>query len=178
MNYIQPTEMQFDIKQLTYEYGIISHRVGAEQINLRKRSDMSDAQGITYGSGSLFQQGKAIDSDRNWDSYIDSLDISYTIETLKEIEKWVGYVYSARIGRARYMALKPKSCLTYHKDIDNIIRIHIPIYTNENCFFVNEDIVGRMDTPGRAYIFNNQVKHTAVNASRESRVHIVVNCYK
>lgn len=178
MKYIVPTDLQFDAKVLAAEYNTIYTSVGADQINLRKHSNMSDIEGLTYGAGSLFQNGKILDYDTNWDTYISSLGNSYTIEVLKQIESWAGYVYSAKIGRARYMALTPKSCLTYHKDNDNVMRVHIPIHTNENCFFVNEDIVGRMDTPGRAYIFNNLVKHTAVNASRERRVHIVANCIK
>ena len=178
MKYIEATDLVFDVKQLAYEYSVISNHVAAAQINLRKKSGMSDIEGLTHRAGSLYENNIAVDNDRYWNTYITSLGISYTIETLKEIESWVQTAYSAKVGRARYMALKPKSCLTYHKDNDNILRVHIPIHTNDNCFFVNEDIVGRMQVPGRAYIFNNQVKHTAVNASRENRVHIVVNCYK
>jgi len=177
MTYILATDLQFDAKVLVAEYNAIYASVRADQINLRKPSNLSDTQGITYGSGSLLKDGKVFDNDRSWDSYIASLGNSYTVEVIKEIEKYTGYVYSARVGRARYMALKPKSCLTYHVDQDNIMRIHIPIITNNNCFFVNEDRVGRMETTGKAYVFNSTVKHTAVNASRETRVHLVVNCY-
>lgn len=178
MTYILATDQEFDAKVLAVEYNTIFTSVKADQINLRKPSTLSDTEGITYGSGSLVKDGKVFDNDRSWDSYITSLGNSYTIEVLKEIEKYVGYVYSARVGRARYMALRQKSCLTYHIDQDNVMRIHIPIITNSNCFFVNNDIVGRMEIPGKAYIFNSSVKHTAVNASRESRVHLVVNCYR
>jgi len=178
MTYILATDLQFDIETLVSEYNNVQQQVNADQINIRKPGNLSDVEGISYGSGSLVKDGKVYDNDRSWDSYIISLGNSYTIEVLKEIEKYVGYVYSARIGRARYMALKQKSCLTYHVDQDNILRIHVPIITNSNCFFVNNDIVGRMEIPGKAYIFNSSVKHTAVNASRESRVHLVANCYK
>jgi hypothetical protein len=178
MTYILATDQEFDAKVLAVEYNTIFTSVKADQINLRKPSTLSDIEGITYGSGSLVKDGKIFDNDRSWDSYITSLGNSYTIEVLKEIEKYVGYVYSARVGRARYMSLRQKSCLTYHIDQDNVMRIHIPIITNSNCFFVNEDTVGRMEIPGKAYIFNSSVKHTAVNASRESRVHLVVNCYR
>ena len=178
MTYILGTDLQFDAKALTAEYNTIYTSVKADQINLRKPSHLSDIEGMTYGSGSLVKDGKAYDNDRSWDSYITSLGNSYTIEVLKEIEQFVGYVYSARVGRARYMALKQKSCLTYHVDQDNVMRIHVPIITNSGCFFVNEDTVGRMEVPGKGYIFNSSVRHTAVNASRESRVHLVVNCYR
>ena len=89
MNYIQATDMQFDAKALAAEYNVIYNSVKADQINLRKHSDMSDLRGLTYFSGSLYKDGKQQEYDANWDMYITSLNNCYTIDVLKEIEGWV-----------------------------------------------------------------------------------------
>jgi Aspartyl/Asparaginyl beta-hydroxylase len=99
------------------------------------------------------------------------------VECIKDLEHYVWNVHRSKVGRARLMRMKPKSCLTYHRD-DSSVRLHIPIVTNEGCFFINNDIVGKMHKPGVVYLFDVASKHTAVNASREDRIHLVINCYR
>jgi len=77
--------------------------------------------------------------------------------------------------RARVMLLEPKTCYTYHKDPTP--RKHIPLITNEKCFFVFDDEVFYMPEVGRLYYADTTAMHTAVNASWEKRYHIV-GCYK
>jgi len=55
--------------------------------------------------------------------------------------------------------------------------LHIPLITNDNCFFINNEVISRMDAVGHMYTFDSTVKHTAVNASRESRTHLVASVY-
>ena len=75
------------------------------------------------------------------------------------------------------MRMRPKTCLTYHKD-DSTMRLHVPIITNDACFFINNDVVGKMQKCGGLYLYDVASRHTAVNASREDRIHLVVNCYQ
>jgi hypothetical protein len=74
------------------------------------------------------------------------------------------------VVRGRFMLLQHKTCLTYHRDSSP--RIHIPIYTNENCMMIINDKVYRMQF-GRTYLVDTTEKHTALNASKDSRVHLV-----
>jgi hypothetical protein len=76
-----------------------------------------------------------------------------------------------KLGYTRLMVLHPKTCYTYHIDKSN--RVHIPIITNENNFFVIEDSVFRLPANGSVYEVNTTKKHTFVNASLETRIHIV-----
>ncbi|MEC8551756.1 MAG: hypothetical protein VXY93_14770, partial [Pseudomonadota bacterium] len=39
-----------------------------------------------------------------------------------------------KMYRTRVMILKPKTCYTYHQDTTK--RIHIPLVTNDKCFFI------------------------------------------
>ena len=75
--------------------------------------------------------------------------------------------------RVRLMNLKSKTCYSYHQDYGK--RFHIPIITNDNCFFVIDDKIKRYPADGNWYIIDTTLKHTAVNASREDRIHLVGN---
>lgn len=72
--------------------------------------------------------------------------------------------------RTRIMQSNPKTCLTLHQDMTK--RIHIPLITNEDCFMVIENKNYMLEV-GKVYLTNTTLRHTAVNASKHSRVHIV-----
>lgn len=72
--------------------------------------------------------------------------------------------------RTRLMQSNPKTCLTMHEDLTK--RIHIPLITNPDCVMIIEDRVYYLE-PGKVYLTNTTLRHTALNASDRSRVHIV-----
>ncbi len=74
------------------------------------------------------------------------------------------------LGRVRLMQSKPKTCLTWHND--NSKRIHLPIKTNSGCQMVIQDQVLHMPA-GTWWLTDTTVSHTAFNASKESRIHLV-----
>jgi hypothetical protein len=73
--------------------------------------------------------------------------------------------------RVRLMKLKPKTCYYYHQDWSK--RFHIPIKTNEKCFFIIDEKVSHLKADGSCYIVDTTKKHTALNGSKEDRIHIV-----
>ncbi|MDA9373828.1 aspartyl/asparaginyl beta-hydroxylase domain-containing protein [bacterium] len=74
------------------------------------------------------------------------------------------------VVRGRFMMLGMKQCLTYHTD--NTPRLHIPLVTHESCFMVIDDKVCRIPYPG-TYKVDTTKKHTALNASKILRTHLV-----
>ena len=46
---------------------------------------------------------------------------------------------------------------------DQVKRLHIPIVTNEYCFFVIEDKIVRYPADGNYYIIDTTKHHTAIN---------------
>lgn len=76
------------------------------------------------------------------------------------------------IGRIRIMSSHGRGCLTWHKDKQR--RIHFPIKTSEGCLMIIESEVKHLEQ-GKWYHTDTLKKHTAINASIFSRVHIVVN---
>ena len=72
--------------------------------------------------------------------------------------------------RTRIMQSTPKTCLSFHQDMSK--RIHIPLITNDDCMMIIEDRIYNLEV-GKVYLTNTTLRHTAVNASTNSRVHIV-----
>ena len=74
------------------------------------------------------------------------------------------------VGRIRIMRSKSKTCLSWHTDSNP--RLHYPIKTQTGCFMVIEDEV--MHMPQHTWWMTDTVKyHTAMNASKEDRIHLV-----
>tara|TARA_B100001287_G_scaffold95244_2_gene80050 strand:+ start:9012 stop:9584 length:573 start_codon:yes stop_codon:yes gene_type:complete len=75
-----------------------------------------------------------------------------------------------KVGRIRIMNSQPKTCLSWHKD--DSTRIHYPMKTQDGCLMVIEDEVKHLEK-NTWYHTNTTVKHTAMNASKEQRLHLV-----
>ena len=75
--------------------------------------------------------------------------------------------------RVRLMNLKPKRCYTYHYDLTK--RFHIPIETNDKCFFIVDKKVVQFPADGNYYILDTTKNHTAIYASKEDRIHLIGN---
>lgn len=74
------------------------------------------------------------------------------------------------VGRVRLMKSPPKTCLSWH--IDDTKRIHYPIKTQEGCFMIIEKEIEHL--PQHTWwLTNTLVKHSAMNASLEDRIHLV-----
>lgn len=72
--------------------------------------------------------------------------------------------------RGRFLKMSHKTCLSWH--VDQSMRIHIPIYTNKDCMMIVDDEIIRMPF-GHTYIVDTTKPHTALNASKTARVHLV-----
>lgn len=78
-----------------------------------------------------------------------------------------------KAGRTRLMKVNPHHCISWHKDRSN--RIHYPIKTNDACFMVMGDAVFHLKQERWYYTYTREYFHTALNASEEDRVHLVVS---
>lgn len=76
------------------------------------------------------------------------------------------------VGRVRLMKSKPKTCLTWHTDTSK--RLHYPITTHEGCLMIIENEVKHLPA-NTWWLTNTLVKHTALNASTEDRIHLVAS---
>lgn len=87
-------------------------------------------------------------------------------EVYKELQK--RYL----VGRIRVMNTQPKTCLTWH--VDDTIRIHYPMKTQEGCFMIIGDEIKFLEE-NVWYKTNTLIPHSAFNGSFSRRMHLVVN---
>jgi len=104
----------------------------------------------------------------------DESDFQYLVEIFQGtlIESVYGALVDSgyKLGRIRLMRNEPKTCLSWH--VDTSPRLHFPVKTHTGCFMVIEDEVRHL--PERTWwMTNTTLPHTAFNASRESRIHLV-----
>lgn len=88
-------------------------------------------------------------------------ELEYTNSILKDLN----------MTRTRVMNMAPQTCYSYHQDPSK--RVHIPLITNEKCFFIVADEVIRLPADGNYYVIDTTKMHTFVNASFDHRIHIV-----
>ena len=119
-------------------------------------------QGIPGSKDHNYATGQITDKEHKETDFTEFLfDLPYTNSILKE----------NKVCRARVMKMKGKTCYTYHQDWTK--RLHIPLITNENCWLIVDKEIMHLPADGSLYIIDTTKFHTAVNASREDRIHIV-----
>lgn len=77
-----------------------------------------------------------------------------------------------RICRMRWMVLAGKACYSVHRDPSP--RLHIPIITSEQSYFIFKDKPTFLSLEvGHAYVLDTRREHTAINGAVSERVHLV-----
>ena len=73
--------------------------------------------------------------------------------------------------RTRFIWSNPFSCYSMH--VDTTPRIHIPIISNPNCYFLFKDSPPEYLEPGYVYWIDTTKFHTFVNCSEFKRLHLI-----
>ena len=119
-------------------------------------------QGINESKDHTYGIGRLADSNHPEEDFKYPLfELPYTNSVIEDLN----------MRRTRVMRMPSKYCYSYHRD--PTMRMHIPLITNDDCFFVIEDEVIRLPADGNHYTVDTRKKHTFVNASFEERIHIV-----
>jgi hypothetical protein len=85
------------------------------------------------------------------------------------------YGPQARITKLMLAKLKGFAVIKPHTDLGNLEKIHrchLPVISNDNCFFFISRIP-YVFKPNTAFEFNNQREHAVNNQSPEDRVHLI-----
>ena len=142
--------MRFDIDKIFSEIETLEDE---EQIPLQGVPGIED---LSYGTGGFWK----LEHPEHMITKL-NFDLPYTNSIIEKLG-----MYNSRV-----MKLRPRSCYTFHSDLQR--RIHIPVITNRDCFFIIEDKVERLKGEGDYYIVDTTKYHTFVNASVYDRIHIV-----
>ena len=73
--------------------------------------------------------------------------------------------------RTRLMWVNHMSCYSMHRDPSP--RVHIPLITNEQCYFIFKSGVIQHLPVGHVYYTDTRYHHTFANCSEERRLHLV-----
>jgi hypothetical protein len=117
------------------------------------------------------------------------LNISHSFEHANPTEGYQGEI--ARVldqirdqgftpRRARVSLLRPGGATLLHSDTTPNVymaRIHIPLWTNEQCIHRCEDYDLHMPADGSVYILWVNRDHQVTNKSAENRYHIIMDAY-
>lgn len=130
--------------------------------NLPEYDDQVMLQGVTEGGDPFYGIGRSKESNHEEKCFtVPLFDFKYTNDIIQKLGMY----------RTRVMRLKPQTCYTYHRD--RTMRMHIPLVTNDKCMFIIDDVVCRFPADGRSHLIDTTLRHTAINASLEERIHIV-----
>lgn len=92
-------------------------------------------------------------------------NIPYTLETIKKIAEIFTF------NSVNYRYIMPNTAYNWHTDTGANC-LHIPLISNEGCWFVYQNKSISMPADGTLYTVNNSRPHTFVNAGREPRLHL------
>jgi hypothetical protein len=79
-----------------------------------------------------------------------------------------------KLVRTRFMWLNSRSCYSMHRDMSP--RIHVPIVTNPECYFVLKPESGGLVEhipAGNVYWIDTRIRHSFMNCSIEPRLHLI-----
>jgi hypothetical protein len=128
-----------------------------------------------YGSKSKQTGLQFKDGDDHWNSAVGkSIDSELFYKHINPFFKdtiFEELIIKYNLYRTRLMWVKPYACYSMHKD--NSPRIHIPLITNPDCYFVfrNNTVVNL--TQGHVWWVDTRMTHTFMNCSESPRLHLV-----
>ena len=97
---------------------------------------------------------------------INLMKITYVAEVIDRVNQ------KYNTTKWRFMKLtSERRAYSYHKDETK--RLHIPLLTNDECFFIIEKKLYTMQQLGWLYEMDTTKHHTALNLGWSDRVHIV-----
>jgi len=124
-------------------------------------SKMEDV--VNHGNAVLVQQKFHLMKNRKFKEEI--VAMPYTKNITQQLLQ-ISYFDSVNF---RYVM--PNTCYNWHFDKGQTC-MHIPLITNEGCWFVYENKSFSMPADGSVYLVNNGRSHTFVNAGTQQRLHL------
>lgn len=179
MTQLYKTDKKFNAEALLEVYKSLNDSSHQIMITSRGSADLKEGIGDlrTYLSDeeiSKFREGdiETVNRLRNFEWEWDHLHQIYKSTELENLYEYLQQYWI--VGRGRFMNMDASNrALTFHND--NSIRLHVPIITNEDSWFMTEDrSMHQMEELGSLYVLDATKKHSALMLSRnKNRVHIV-----
>ena len=146
-------------------------QTGQLSINNRGYNELTDLEQLANGRGGVQQYYRSALKEEyaklemQWSKINEIFEDTYLHEIYNRLEQMFD------LGRMRFLCLGVNSCYTYHQDAT--IRFHIPLYTNDECIFFDENYTPYHMPVGKIYLVDTTKFHTAANFGKHERLHIV-----
>ena len=113
--------------------------------------------------------------DNQWNSAVgkhndDDLNYSHLNSFFKNSE-FENIINEFNLKRSRLMWLNPYSCYSMHRD--QTPRLHIPLITNPDCYFIFKQEPPINLIAGKIYRAETRLSHTFINCSEMPRLHFI-----
>jgi hypothetical protein len=177
MNFIEKTAATADVAQMTKDLDDVLDIFGLfkkEQIGLNYRLGASDVWLDNTGSIYDRDEQKFIANETDFSVWNDKIP-TYTTKKVQELAN----SFNFKLGRIRYMRLRPKTGLMVHHDQE--ARFHFVLKTNPHSyvFLTNPqpgiDVSGwNVPCDGHFYKIDTTKEHFVYNGGDTDRIHLVI----
>lgn len=150
MNAVEQSQQTFNYAKLLEEYNAIANVIPFET----PRSSVVRHRTIPVFKNTLLDHTLTL--------------APYTSEVCNEISKKL----LIRFNYAAFRLMPPRSTIGLHRDVYVSENYHIPVETNEGCFFVSNNHLYDMQNVGYLYRVDSSRLHTFINAGDTNRVHL------
>jgi hypothetical protein len=185
-----PLTMKIDMPLLLKSVEVLLNRLGLELDEINKRCNtnfgftvnlthLPELQGEDrwkkYNNNHLSVKQQGVSESNFTEHLLESQDL-YIGKLVHELYTQHGVKFQ---GRAQLIWLGAKSSYNFHKDLHTPNRYHVPLITNEKCFWLlkNKEEIFKLHMPadGRAwYLDPINVEHTFCNESSTARLHLLL----
>ena len=114
--------------------------------------------------------GKSSAKTADWERSFCHLQPMFRGSAIAEYLDWL----EVPVYRTRIMLSRPKTTYSIHRDYSP--RLHLPLITNDQCFFLftRPEKLIHMPADGRTYWVDTRLHHTFLNGSVFDRLHLVM----
>jgi hypothetical protein len=98
-------------------------------------------------------------------------DFENWVKGTEEVQKIAKQYNIGNKGRVRLFMLTPETNYIMHGDQD-FYRVHVPLITNDESFLIVDNRLWRLEI-GSIYLVKVKDRHTAMNAGKTNRIHLV-----
>ena len=157
-------QIEKEIDQFLIKYPFRPTQVCINDRGLKPEFDPYDGLGTAFDDESKKLKFREMDFVR----YAPDLENSELLKSIKKIE-----ALGLKIGRARIMLLKPRSCYSFHFDATE--RIHLVIKPEPRAVMLfTPNIIVNIPYDQRFHLVDTTRTHTAMNGGDKERVHLVI----
>lgn len=127
----------------------------------------TDRPGVTNWAAGV---GKSVAKTPEWEHSFKYLQPELEGTVVADYLAWL----AVPVYRTRIMVSRPKTCYSIHRDYSP--RLHLPLITNRQCYFLFKDPAEFIHMPatGQTYWADTRKEHTFMNGSLENRLHLVM----